>query len=67
MNEIFNIFNLTQITWVDLYFTALIESFKLITKPDLLDNYPNVQAVVDNVLAVESIKEWVRTRPQTDR
>lgn len=56
-----------QLTWVDLYFVAGLDFLKSATNPDLIANYPNVQAVVDNVLAVESIKNWVKNRPQTDR
>jgi len=60
-------FALGRLTWVDLYFVAALDFLKSATNPDLIANYPNVQSVVDNVLAVESIKNWVKSRPQTDR
>lgn len=36
------------------------------TKYDLTEKYPNLKAVVDNVLSIDSIKKWVENRPKTD-
>jgi len=59
-------FALARLTWADLYFVAILDYLKYMTKPELLANSPNLQAVVDNVLAVESIKEWVSKRPASE-
>jgi len=59
-------FALGRLTWVDLYFVAVLDYVKFMTKPELIDNYPNLLAVVKNVLAVESIKSWVDKRPSSE-
>lgn len=55
-----------QLTWADVMFTTGHETMNFIAKKDLLANYPNLQAVRDNVLAIPAIKEWVAKRPKTD-
>lgn len=35
-------------------------------KFDVTEKYPNLQAVVKNVLSIASIKKWVENRPKTD-
>lgn len=55
-----------QLTWVDLYFVAVLDYLKFMTNADLISKHPNLQAVVKNVLAVESVKSWVDKRPPSD-
>lgn len=58
---------LGKLTWADLYVTALKDYFNYALKGDFndYDGYSNLQKVVENTLAVESIKKWVETRPKT--
>lgn len=57
---------LGKLTWADMYFVAVLDYINYMTKQDITANYPNLKKVVDNVLAIESIKKWVAERPQTD-
>jgi prostaglandin-H2 D-isomerase / glutathione transferase len=56
---------LNKLTWADLWFTAVLDYLKLLNERDILDGYPNLQQVVDNTLAIENIKNWVKIRPIT--
>ncbi|CRL03511.1 CLUMA_CG016454, isoform A [Clunio marinus] len=58
-------FALKRLTWVDVYFAGVIDYLNFMAKKDLLTNCPNLQKVVDNVLALEKIKKWVEKRPKT--
>lgn len=55
-----------QLTWADVFFTALLDTLSFFVKRDMIEGYPNLQAVTENVLAIDSIKEWVAKRPVTD-
>jgi glutathione S-transferase len=59
-------FALGKLTWADFYFTAVLDYLNYMAKKNLVDGYPNLQKVVDNVLALDSIKAWIAKRPQTD-
>nr|QFU14645.1 glutathione S-transferase GSTs7 [Dendroctonus armandi] len=52
-----------RLTWADVYFAALMEMITQ-AQADLLDNYPNLKAVVKNVLSLPKIKAWVEKRPK---
>ncbi|ERL87704.1 glutathione S-transferase [Dendroctonus ponderosae] len=54
---------LGRLTWADVYFVALIVSFML-SEPELLENYPNLRAMQQNVLSIPRIKAWVEKRPK---
>jgi prostaglandin-H2 D-isomerase / glutathione transferase len=56
---------LGKVTWADLWFTGVLDYFKWINERDILDGFPNLQKVVDNTLAIESIKKWVEVRPES--
>lgn len=49
-----------------MYFVGILDYLNYMTKQDLTAKYPNLKKVVDNVLALESIKKWVAKRPVTD-
>lgn len=53
-------------TWADLYFVAVHEYLNLMAKMDIIEKRANLKKVVDNVLAIESIKKWVEKRPKTE-
>jgi prostaglandin-H2 D-isomerase / glutathione transferase len=56
---------LKNLTWADLWFTGVLDYFKMYMECDILEGYPNLQQVVDNTLAIENIKKWVEIRPIT--
>lgn len=55
-----------QLTWADFYLTGIIDYLNYMAKFDLLEKYSNLQAVVDNVNALDAVKAWVAKRPVTD-
>lgn len=55
-----------QLTWADLYFTAILDYMDYMVKGDLVEKHANLKAVRDNVLALPAIKEWIAKRPKTD-
>lgn len=55
-----------QLTWADFYFTAILETMNVYVKKDMTTDHPNLKQVVENVLNIESIKEWVAKRPVTE-
>lgn len=57
---------LSKFTWVDFYVASMVESLYVMIEPNFLEKYPNLKKVVDNVYALDSIKEWVAKRPVTD-
>jgi prostaglandin-H2 D-isomerase / glutathione transferase len=59
-------FALGKLTWADFYFAAVLDYLNYMAKKNLIDGYSNLQKVVDNVLALDSIKAWIAKRPQTD-
>lgn len=61
-----NLFQFLQLTWADVYFTAVLDYLNYMAKQDLTANHPNLKQVVENVLNVEGIKNWIAKRPKTD-
>lgn len=55
-----------QLTWVDIYFAAVMDVFSGFAGFDLIENYSNLQSVVSNVTSIDSIKAWIDSRPATD-
>jgi len=55
-----------QLTWADLYFTAIIDYLNYLAKQDLTANHENLRSVVNNVLSIDSIASWVSERPRTE-
>ncbi|CAL4159968.1 unnamed protein product [Meganyctiphanes norvegica] len=53
------------VSWADLYTCQQFE-YKRRFFPDLLDGYPSVQTLVDQVRNIDSIKKWISTRPHTN-
>lgn len=61
--EIYYMLSCLQLTWADLYFLGLLEYLNVMAKGDITEGCPNLQAVINNVLAIPVIKKWVETRP----
>ncbi|XP_054740400.1 glutathione S-transferase S1 [Anastrepha obliqua] len=59
-------FALGKLTWADVYFAGIIDYMNYMVKRDLLEQYPALKAVVDEVNALESIKAWIEKRPVTE-
>lgn len=55
-----------QLTWADFYLAGIIDYLNYMAKFDLLEKYPNLKAVVDNVNGLDAIKVWIAKRPVTD-
>jgi len=54
-----------KLTWADIYFVAILDSLNVVAKEDLVEKYPKLKALKENVLAVPGIKAWVEKRPET--
>lgn len=55
-----------QTTWADIYFAGIIDYLNYLTKIDLLENFPGLRQVVENVLNNENIKNYIAKRPVTE-
>lgn len=55
-----------QLTWADVYFAGIVDYMNYMVKRDLLEQYPALKAVVDEVNALEPIKAWIEKRPVTE-
>ncbi|CAL4123372.1 unnamed protein product, partial [Meganyctiphanes norvegica] len=53
------------VSWADLYISQQFGYMRSYF-PDLLDEYPSVQTLVDQVRNIDSIKKWISTRPHTN-
>jgi len=54
-----------QLTWADIYFVAIFDVLSIVAKEDLVEEYPNLKALKELVLALPAIKSWVEKRPET--
>lgn len=57
---------LGKLTWADLWFAGVVDYLSWKAGRNLTDNHPNLKKVVDNTLAIDSIKKWVAKRPHTE-
>lgn len=53
-----------QLSYADIFFVALLDYINYMLKFDLVEKYPNLQKVKENVTAVPAIKEWIERRPK---
>uniref|UniRef100_A0AAG5D1E9 glutathione transferase n=1 Tax=Anopheles atroparvus TaxID=41427 RepID=A0AAG5D1E9_ANOAO len=53
-------------TWADVYFSGILDYLNYLTKTNLLENFPNLQEVVNKVLDNENIKAYIAKRPITE-
>ncbi|XP_019878999.1 glutathione S-transferase isoform X2 [Aethina tumida] len=59
-------FALGRLTWADMFWLGLIDYMNFMAGTDLIANYPNLRAVVDNASANPNVKAWLEKRPKTD-
>jgi glutathione S-transferase len=52
-----------RLSWADIYSVALIEYCNCLLEFNLLENYPKLTAVFDNVTNLDGIKKYLSTRP----
>jgi len=55
-----------ELSWADIVFVAWLDYLNYMMKFDIVEKYPALQKVRDNVLALPAIKKWIETRPKTD-
>lgn len=53
-------------TWADVYFAGILDYLNYLTKTNLLENFPNLQDVVNKVLDNDNIKAYIAKRPITE-
>ena len=53
-------------TWADVYFAGILDYLNYLTKTNLLENFPNLQEVVQKVLDNENVKAYIAKRPITE-
>ena len=49
-----------------MYFVAILEYMNYMTKQDLTAGHENLRKIVNNVMSLESIANWVTKRPLTE-
>ena len=56
-----------KLTWCDLYVASFKDLLKWALKDDFNNfaEYPNLKAITEKVVAIESIKKWLAERPET--
>lgn len=56
-----------RLTWADIFFSALVGIFVFAFDGEgVLEPYPELQQVVENVLNLPIIKDWLEERPESD-
>uniref|UniRef100_T1DH15 glutathione transferase n=1 Tax=Anopheles aquasalis TaxID=42839 RepID=T1DH15_ANOAQ len=53
-------------TWADVYFAGILDYLNYLTKTNLLENFPNLQEVVNKVVDHENVKAYIAKRPITE-
>ncbi|CAH1163515.1 unnamed protein product [Phaedon cochleariae] len=54
-----------RLTWVDIDFLCAYESLRNILNIDILNTYPNLKEVKNNVLKEPAIEKWIKSRPSS--
>lgn len=49
-----------------MYFVAILDYLNYLTKQDLTAGHENLRKIVDNVMSLECIANWVAKRPVTE-
>lgn len=47
-------------------FVALLDYLNVMVKGDLIEKYPNLKVVKDNVMALPAIQKWIAKRPKAE-
>lgn len=53
-----------QLSWCDLYFTAMIDYMNWMMKGNLIENFENLKKVYEKVLKIDQIKNYMEKRPK---
>jgi len=53
------------LTWADIVVTSNLDHLKRTFGLELLDDYPHLQSLIQNVQGTPGIKEWIERRPNT--
>uniref|UniRef100_A0A6M2DF29 glutathione transferase n=1 Tax=Xenopsylla cheopis TaxID=163159 RepID=A0A6M2DF29_XENCH len=57
---------LKKLTWADFALAGMIDYMSAMARMDLLAKHSSLKLVVDNVLALPKVREWVAKRPVTE-
>uniref|UniRef100_A0A6M2DNK0 glutathione transferase n=1 Tax=Xenopsylla cheopis TaxID=163159 RepID=A0A6M2DNK0_XENCH len=57
---------LKKLTWADFAWAGMIDYMNAMARMDLLAKHSSLKSVVDNVLALPKVQEWVAKRPATE-
>ncbi|XP_066991001.2 glutathione S-transferase [Anabrus simplex] len=55
-----------RLTWADVYFAGMHESYNLFTHQNLVEGRPNLKSIVDKVYSIPAIKSVVDRRPPVE-
>ncbi|XP_046392666.1 glutathione S-transferase-like [Ischnura elegans] len=55
-----------KLTWADLVIVAIFEMLQDMLQVNFTEKYSNLKGIMDKVLALPQIKEWVEKRPKTN-
>ncbi|XP_031619643.1 glutathione S-transferase-like [Contarinia nasturtii] len=55
-----------KLTWVDVYLAGISDLWKLLAGYDVAADYSNLQNAIENVNSIETIKNWIENRPETE-
>ncbi|KAI4471549.1 glutathione s-transferase [Holotrichia oblita] len=55
-----------KLTWADFFLAGVIDYLDHLVEMNLLENSPNLQKVVRNVITIQAVKAWIDVRPQTE-
>ncbi|KAI7815382.1 glutathione S-transferase [Rhyzopertha dominica] len=55
-----------RLTWADIYFAAVYDYFNYLAGCDILEEYDNLKALREKVLAIPAIKSWIEKRPESE-
>ena len=57
---------LNRTTWADVYFAGIIDYCCYLMEANLLENYPVLQKIVDDITSHPNVKAYIDRRPETD-
>ncbi|XP_071439843.1 glutathione S-transferase-like [Hetaerina americana] len=58
-------FVLGKLTWADLVNVAILDMLQDMMQMSFTENHTNLKGIMDKVMAIPQIKEWVEKRPKT--
>ena len=58
-------FHGANVSYVDFHFTHIVDYIMQHEAPDVLDNYPALKKLTENVKKLPNVAKWLKERPQT--